>query len=269
MLAQTESQILMPPAAPVTRSAPRTVSPQEYQARVDLAACYRLMDHYGMTDLLANHITSRVPGTHDQFLLNAYGFHYAEVKASNLVVIDIDGDIIDNPTPEYFVSKPGYVIHSAIHAARPDVLCIIHTHTRAGTAVSAMDCGLLPISQQALKFYNRLGYHDYEGPAVDEAEREKLVEDLGPHNALVLRNHGLLTCGRTVSEAFHNMYLLETACKIQVDVLASGQKPVPIPEEVCERSARVYESAGGHVLGTYEWPTHLRTIDAKDSSFRN
>jgi ribulose-5-phosphate 4-epimerase/fuculose-1-phosphate aldolase len=175
------------------------VSPEEWQARVDLAACYRLVDKYGMTDLIYNHITARIPGSKDHLLINLYGMLYKEITASSLVKIDVEGEIIWKPDTDYGINKSGYVIHGAIHKARPDVACVLHTHTRAGIAVSAMKCGLLPLSQTAIRFVGHIGYHDYEGPAVELDERERIVEDLGSHDALIMRNHGLLTCGATSS----------------------------------------------------------------------
>ena len=173
------------------------VSPEEWQARVELAACYRLVDQYEMTDLIYNHITARIPGT-EHLLINLYGLLYKEITASSLVKIDVEGEIIAKPDTDYGINKSGYVIHGAIHKARPEVKCVLHTHTRAGIAVSAMKCGLLPLSQTSIRFDGHIGYHDFEGPAVDLDERERIVSDLGPHNALIMRNHGLLTCGPTV-----------------------------------------------------------------------
>ena len=184
------------------------VSAAEWQARVDLAACYRLVEAFGMTDLTYNHITARIPGTEDHLLINLYGLLYREITASSLVKIDIAGTILWQPETDYGINKSGYVIHGAIHAARPDVTCIIHTHTRAGMAIAAMKCGLLPLSQTAMRFVGHLGYHDYEGPAIDLDERARLVRDLGPHDAMVMRSHGLLTCGATIPQAFNTMYQL-------------------------------------------------------------
>src|SRR6266511_1935796 len=158
------------------------VSPEEWQARVDLAACYRLMDKFGMTDLIYNHITARIPGSDDHLLINLYGLLYKEITASSLVKIDVEGNILWKPETDYGINKSGYVIHGAIHKARSDVTCVIHTHTRAGMAVAAMQCGLLPLSQTAIRFHGHIGYHDYEGPAVDLDKRERLVKDLGPHD---------------------------------------------------------------------------------------
>ena len=167
------------------------VSPAEWGTRVELAACYRLVDRYDLTDLTYNHITARIPGTDDHLLINLYGLLYKEVTASSLVKIDAEGNILWKPDTEYGINKAGYVIHGAIHKARADVRCVIHTHTRAGMAVSAMKCGLLPITQTSIRFAGHLAYHDYEGPAVELEERERLVADLAHHNAMILRNHGL------------------------------------------------------------------------------
>src|SRR5215472_2829150 len=195
------------------------VSEQEWQTRTDLAACYRLVDQYGMADLIYNHITARIPGT-DHLLINLYGLLYKEITASSLVKIDVEGNIVWKPDADYGINVSGYVIHGAIHKARPDVKCVLHTHTRAGMAVSAMQCGLLPLSQTSIRFVGHIGYHDYEGPAIDPEERERLVRDLGPHDAMVMRNHGLLTCGATVQQAFNTMYQLELSCRSQVDAMA-------------------------------------------------
>ena len=162
------------------------VSAQEWQTRVDLAACYRLVDHYGMSDLIYNHITARIPGT-EHLLINLYGLLYKEITASSLVKIDLEGNIVWKPNTDYGINVSGYVIHGAIHKARADVVCVLHTHTRAGMAVAAMQCGLLPLSQTAMRFVGHIGLHDYEGPAIDLGERERIVRDLGPHDALIMR----------------------------------------------------------------------------------
>src|SRR6202044_2869725 len=180
------------------------VSEREWQARVDLAACYRLGDQKRMGELIYNHITARIPGT-EHLLINLYGLLYKEITASSLVKIDAEGKIVWKPDTDYGINVSGYVIHGAIHKARPDVACVLHTHTRAGMAVSAMKCGLLPLSQTSIRFVGHLGEHDYEGPAIDTDERERIVQDLGPHDALVMRNHGLLTCGATIQQAFNTM----------------------------------------------------------------
>src|SRR5436853_3580798 len=195
------------------------VSAEEWRTRCDLAACYRLMDCYAMTDLIYNHITARIPGT-DHLLINLYGLLYKEITASSLMKIDVEGEIVWKPETDHGINVSGYVIHGAIHKARPDVACVLHTHTRAGMAVAAMQCGLLPLSQTSIRFVGHLGYHDYEGPAVDLEERVRIVNDLGPHDALIMRNHGLLTCGATIQQAFNTMYQLEISCRAQVDAMA-------------------------------------------------
>src|SRR2546422_2632937 len=169
------------------------VSPEEWQARVDLAACYRLVDKYGMADLIYNHITAGIPGSKDHLLINLYGMLYKEITASSLVKIDVEGEIIWKPDTDYGINKSGYVIHGAIHKARPDVACVLHTHTRAGIAVSAMKCGLLPLSQTAIRFVGHIGYHDYEGPAVEAGERQATLQGLGPHEAAIIANPRLPT----------------------------------------------------------------------------
>jgi ribulose-5-phosphate 4-epimerase/fuculose-1-phosphate aldolase len=215
-----------------------------------------------MTDLVYTHISARVPGERGHFLINPYGMMFHEITASDLIKISYDGDLVEeSPHP---VNKAGFVIHSAIQMARPDVDCVLHTHTRAGVAVSCMESGLLPINQHAMLFYDRLAYHEYEGIASDLDERERFVADLGEHHAMILRNHGLLTAGRTVPEAFELMYYLEMACKVQVDVMASGGKIHMPPPAVARRTASQYESP----LGTRSWPALLRMLDADDPSYR-
>jgi len=236
------------------------VSAAEWQARVELAACYRLVDLFGMTDLTYNHITSRVPGEEGHLLINLYGLLYKEITASSLVKIDLDGNIVWKPETDYTYNRSGFVIHAAVHRARPDVGCVIHTHTRAGMAVSCMAEGVLPITQTSMRFYNHIGYHDYEGPAIDLDEQERLVRDLGPHNALVLRNHGLLTCGRTVAEAFNLMYHLELACRAQVDAMAAGASLIVPDGEVVAHTAHLYQPGTRRPYGILEWPAMLRLL---------
>jgi ribulose-5-phosphate 4-epimerase/fuculose-1-phosphate aldolase len=217
------------------------VSPQEWQARLDLAACYRLVDSYGMTDLIYNHITARIPGSPDHLLINLYGLLYREITASSLVKIDVEGEIIWKPDTDYGINKSGYVIHGAIHKARPEVQCVLHTHTRAGMAVAAMKCGLLPLSQTSICFVGHIGYHDYEGPAVEIDERERLVRDLGPHDAMIMRNHGLLSCGATIQQAFNTMYQLEMSCRSQVDAMAARTELTMPGENVLAHTAHLYQ----------------------------
>jgi ribulose-5-phosphate 4-epimerase/fuculose-1-phosphate aldolase len=251
------------------RSIRDEVSAAEWQARVELAACYRLIDYYGMTDLTYNHITVRVPGPEHHILINLYGLLYKEITASSLAKIDLDGNIIWKPDTDYYVNKAGYIIHGAIHRARPDVGCVIHTHTRAGMAVAAMKCGLLPISQTSIRFEGHIGYHDYEGPAVESEEQERLVRDLGSHNALILRSHGLLTCGPSIPEAFNLMYQLELACRTQVDAMAA-RTDLELPgKETLAKTAHLYQPGTRRPYGILEWPAMLRLLDAeqKNSAF--
>src|SRR3977135_632744 len=183
------------------------VAREEGDPRVDLAACYRLVHHYGMDDLVYNHISARVPGEEGHFLINAYGMTYDEITASSLMKIDFDGSVVQDSGTGYGINHAGFVIHGAIHRGRPDVACVIHTHTPAGMAVSAMKCGLLPLTQNAM-FFSGVGYHGYEGPAVDLDEQKRLVSDLGGHEAMILCNHGLLAVGRTIAEAFGTLHRL-------------------------------------------------------------
>jgi ribulose-5-phosphate 4-epimerase/fuculose-1-phosphate aldolase len=238
------------------------VSAAEWQARLDLAACYRLVDSYDMTDLIYNHITARIPET-DHLLINLYGLTYREITASSLVKIDLEGNIIWKPDTDYGINKSGYVIHGAIHAARPDVTCIIHTHTRAGMAVAAMTCGLLPLSQTSMRFVGHIGYHDYEGPAIDLAERERLVADLGPHDAMIMHNHGLLTCGATIPQAFNIMYQLEMSCRAQVDAMAARTELNLPGENVLAHTAHLYQPGTRRPYGVLEWPAMLRRLAAE------
>lgn len=231
----------------------------EQEARVDLAAAYRLVAHFGIDDLVHTHISMRIPGHQDQFLINPYGLMFNEITASSLVKIDHEGDVLEETTS--LVNKAGFVIHSAIHMARPDVACVLHTHSRAGVAVSCLKEGLLPLNQFALQFHNRIGYHDYEGIALDLEERERLIADLGTFDAMILRNHGLLTCGRTVAEAFVSMYYLEQSCRIQMDLLPARDGLVLPNGQVSEKTARQYETGGPGSIGQREWPALLRMLD--------
>ncbi len=244
------------------------VSEAEWQARTDLAACYRLMDRFGMTDLIYNHITAAIPGRPGRLLINLYGLLYKEITASNLVEIDLDGNVHRKPDTAYGINASGYVIHGCIHRARSDVHCVIHTHTRAGMAVSALRCGLLPMTQTASRFHGHLGYHDFEGPALDLGEQERLVRDLGPHDAMILRNHGLLACGPTVPQAFNLMYQLEMACQAQMDAMAAGMDQILLPsDDVLERSAHLYQRGTRRPYGELEWPAMLRLLAAEHGGY--
>jgi ribulose-5-phosphate 4-epimerase/fuculose-1-phosphate aldolase len=243
----------------------------ERRTRVDLAACYRLIAHFGMTDLIYNHVTARIPGDSHHLLINPFGLLYQEVTASSLIKIDLEGQVLGPGSTGYGVNRAGYVIHSAVHGARPDVSCVIHTHTRAGVAVSAMPQGLLPISQTALRFTGRTGYHDFEGPAVDDGERVRLTAALGENDALILRNHGLLTCGRTIAEAFLLMHRLEAACQIQVSALAGGPPTLPSAESQARTAAMFNPTTANKdvsVSGDLEWAALLRLLDRTDLSYR-
>ncbi len=242
------------------------VSADEWEARVNLAACYRLMDKFGMTDLIYNHITARIPGTHD-LLINLYGLLYKEITASSLVRITVEGEIVSKQDTDYGINKSGYVIHGCIHTARPDISCVIHTHTRAGMAVASMKCGLLPMTQTSSRFNNHLAYHDFEGPAVDLAERERLVADLGLHNAMILRNHGLLTAGASIPQAFNLMYQLEMSCRAQVDAMAAGTDLALPSSEILEKSAHLYQPNVRRPYGELEWHAMIRLLEAEPSGF--
>ncbi len=243
-------------------------STEEWQARCDLAALYRLVAHFRMTDLIYTHISARLPGT-EHFFINQYGVQFHEMCASDLVRIDQDGVIVQDGAQSRRVNAAGFCIHSAIHMARHDLVCVIHTHTAAGMAVAAQKQGLLPISQHALKFYNRLAYHGYEGIAVDLDERERLARDLGSHKAMILLNHGLLVGGRTIPEAFSQIYYLERACQAQVAALAGGCELVFPPEAVREHTARQFEREDA--LQHYEmlWESCLRLVDDGRPDYRS
>jgi ribulose-5-phosphate 4-epimerase/fuculose-1-phosphate aldolase len=243
------------------------VTHDEWQKRVDLAACYRLLDFYGMTEMSANHVSTRVPGEEGAFLINPYGLLYEQMHASCFIKLDLDGEILFNPT-DLGINKAGYVIHSAIHGARHDVDCVIHTHTVAGMAVSAMKCGLLPLAQTSMRFA-KIGYHDYEGVAIDLAERKTLVRDLGDHAGLILRNHGLLAVGGSIAEAFYNMFKLERACQVQVAALSCNVELQMPPKKVIDESYRLYLPQTRRPFGVLEWPALLEKLDRIDPSYRD
>jgi len=243
------------------------VSKKEWETRVNLAACYRLMAEYGMVEMIANHISARVPGTHGEFLINPYGMLYEEMTASSMVRIDLEGNILFNAT-DYGINQAGYVIHSAVHAARHDVDCIIHTHTLAGMAVSAMKTGILPIAQTAMRFSD-IAYHDYEGVALRLEERERLVKALGDREAMVLRNHGLLTVGPSIPECFNNMFRLERACQLQVMALSCNTEIQLPPKEVTDYTRHQMNPATRRRWGLLEWPAFLRKLDKIDPSYKN
>ncbi len=243
------------------------VSEEEWQTRVDLAAAYRLVALYGWDDLIFTHISARVPGSEHHFLLNPYGMMFDEVRASDLVKVDLRGNIVMEST--YFINPAGFTIHSAVHEAREDAICVMHLHTDYGIAVSAQKHGLLPISQQAMFALSSLAYHDYEGLALEEEEKPRLVQDLDHKTCMILRNHGLLTVGKSVAEAFLSMFLLERACKIQILAQSGGAQLVSVPELILARMAQQLNVVTVGLGAQLAWPGLLRKIEALDHSFRN
>ena len=243
------------------------VSVEEWQLRVDLAACYRAIAMHGWDDLVFTHVSARVPGPDAHFLINTYGMLFEEITASSLVKVDLEGNkVIDTPNA---INPAGFVIHSAIHAARHDAACVLHTHTRAGVAISAQAEGLLPISQISLIPYSTIAYHDYEGIALNDGEKPRLVADLGTRNALILRNHGLLTAGATVADAFLLMYALETACQIQIMAQSTGGDLIHVPANIVAGIEAQAEEVTKGLGGALVWPGLLRKLDRRDPSFRD
>ena len=243
------------------------VSADEWQTRVDLAACYRLIAMYGWDDLIFTHISARVPGGDEHFLINAYGLLFEEMTASSLVKVNLEGEIVQD-TP-HIINPAGFTIHSAVHAARPDAGCVLHTHTKAGVAVSAQTDGLRPLSQISLFPYSSLAYHDYEGIALNEDEKPRLVADLGDNNFMILRNHGLLTVGATIPDTFLYMYALETACQTQLMAQSSGEDLVEVNDAIVQGIKAQIEMALQGMGGQLAWPALLRKLDRKDNSFRD
>jgi ribulose-5-phosphate 4-epimerase/fuculose-1-phosphate aldolase len=250
-----------------TAAVREVVSTEEWQARVDLAAAYRLAALYGWDDLIFTHISARVPGPEHHFLINPYGLMFDEITASSLVKVGLDGrKVMDS---SYDINPAGFTIHSAIHAAREDALCVMHLHTRHGVAISAKKHGLLPISQQSLFALASIAYHNYEGLALNEAEKPRLVTDLGDKNNLILRNHGLLTIGANAAEAFLAMYNLERSCEIQLMAEAGGAELVeiakPILDGITAQVDVVTKGLGGNIV----WPALLRKLDKVDNSYHD
>lgn len=263
----------MPDGTNFVPSLRNKVSPEEWQARVDLAAAYRLTDLYGMSDLIANHISVRVPGEPEAFLINAYGMLYEEISASSLVKIDHDGNVLLAPEfPDglnYGVNRAGFVIHSAIHRARPDLNCVAHTHTWPGMAVSMLECGLLPATQTSMRFAH-ISYHDFNGVVLDLSEQERLVRDLGPTNkAMILRNHGLLTAGATIQEAWNDLHRLELSCMTQLAAMATGAKLIEVAPEIVQKTFHAYQPKTRRPFGVMDWAALLRKLDRIDPSYRD
>lgn len=241
------------------------VSADEWQLRCDLAAAYRLVAAYGWSDLVFTHISARIPGPEHHFLINPYGLMFDEITASSLVKVDQDcNKLSDSPFP---VNPAGFVIHSAIHAAREDAGCVLHTHSRAGVAVSAQKCGVLPISQQSTFVLGSLAYHDYEGVALRDDEKPRLQADLGRANYLMLRNHGLLTVGRTIADAFLNMYIFEATCRIQLDAQAGGEL-VYINPQILTGVATAMKTVTVGQGANLAWPALLRKLDRMDPDYK-
>jgi ribulose-5-phosphate 4-epimerase/fuculose-1-phosphate aldolase len=244
------------------------VSPEEWQVRVDLAAAYRLVAAFKWDDLVFTHISARVPGRSDEFLINPYGLMFDEITASSLIKIDAQGSKLDDSA--YDVNPAGFTIHSAIHAVRHDAQCVLHVHSLNGIAVSAQKGGVLPLSQQSIFVLSNLSYHNYEGVALRDDEKPRLVADLGPdNNFLMLRNHGLLTLGPTIADAFLAMYLFETVCTIQVRAMAGGTELIPVDPRIIagaqQQAKQVTRGLGG---GALTWPGLLRRLDRADPSYR-
>ena len=251
-----------------TASLKNKVSTEEWQTRVDLAACYRLVAQYGWDDLVYTHITAKIPGTEDQFLINPYGMMFAEITASSLVKIDLSGNKLDTDNP-YPVNPAGFTIHSAIHAARHDAQCVLHVHTPNGIAVSAQKGGVLPISQQSIFVLASLAYHDYEGVALNADEKPRLVRDLGDKTFFMLRNHGLLTVGGSIADAFQAMYFFEATCMIQIRAQAGGGELIPISQPILDGAQAQVKAVTQGLGGKLAWPGLLRKLDRIDTSFRD
>lgn len=252
---------------PDPREVRATVGEAEWAVREELAAAYRLAARFGWTDHIFTHFSARIPGVHDYFLINSYGLTFHEVSASNLVRIDIGGDVLYDPLGRGH-NLAGYVIHGAIHSARPDLTCILHTHTTAGVAVSAQENGLLTyLSQHAARFHGHVAYHDYEGFAFNREEQARLIRDIGEHRILILRNHGLLTAGSSIGEAFHHLYFLERACGIQIAAQAGGNALRQPADAVVAEAATVYWRGVGGTYTDRAWQAFRRELERNDSTF--
>jgi ribulose-5-phosphate 4-epimerase/fuculose-1-phosphate aldolase len=243
--------------------APVGMSPQEWQARVDLAAVYRLCAHYGWDDIIYNHCSMRVPGEDSKFLMKQHELLWTEVTASNLRKVDMNDDLDEKSG----VNRPGFTLHGGVLKGRPDVNCAVHVHTETGMALAGLKGGLRMLSQQAMRFYNRVGYHPYEGITEDFSERERILAHLGNNRGLILHNHGLLTVGKSAREAFILMKYLMSAATIQLQMEATGREPIEIPPEICEKVAAQYQTHDSG-RGAADWPAYLRIIDAIDPGYR-
>ena len=247
------------------------ISETEWQSRIDLAAAFRLVDLHGWSDLLATHLSARVPDADEQFLINPFGMLFEEITASSLIKVDADGNVLSNS--DYSFNPAGFVIHSAVHMARENAMCVFHTHTQAGVGVATQKEGLLPLTQHALAVLAHTGYHDYEGIAMDLDERSRIASDLAENNILILRNHGLLTVGQTVGETFMWLYRAERACRMQIAFQQTGVPPMEISEELqkatYERNRFNNSEQGYRTIGKLEWPALLRKLDRIDCSYKS
>ena len=240
-------------------------SDEEWSNRVNLAACYHLADHFQMTDIIWNHITSKTSKNKETFLINKFGLRYNEITASNLLEIDLEGNVISGDGE---INYTGYVIHGAVHKAKENIHCVMHTHTRAGLAISCLKEGLKPIFQDAAIFHNRVSYHDWQGMSTEVEECKDIAKNLGNNKVMILRNHGLLTCGETIGEAFILMYYLDKACKNQLDTMSTGLETIVPSDNIMEYAAGQYEDPRFR-LGKHEWPALLRLLDDKKSIYKN
>ena len=240
-------------------------SDEEWSNRVNLAACYHLADHFQMTDIIWNHITSKTSKNKETFLINKFGLRYNEITASNLLEIDLEGKVISGDGE---INYTGYVIHGAVHKAKKNIHCVMHTHTRAGLAISCLKEGLKPIFQDAAIFHNRVSYHDWQGMSTEVEECKDIAKNLGNNKVMILRNHGLLTCGETIGEAFILMYYLDKACKNQLDTMSTGLETIVPSDNIMEYAAGQYEDPRFR-LGKHEWPALLRLLDDKKSIYKN
>jgi ribulose-5-phosphate 4-epimerase/fuculose-1-phosphate aldolase len=247
------------------------ITDAEWKARVDLAAAFRLVDLYGWSDMLATHLSTRIPGTNEHFLINPVGIMFDEMTASCLVKVDIEGNILSDS--EFGINPAGYTIHSAVHMGRMDAGCVMHTHTAAGLGVATQKTGLLPLTQMALAVIAQTAYHNYEGPAFDLDERDRLIEDLEDKNVLILRNHGLLTVGKTVAEAFVWLFRAERACRFQLSFQQAGAEATEIPKEIqdvsIERTRKAISASGHRPIGQFEWPALLRKLNRENPGYDN
>ena len=250
---------------------PDKVTDAEWKVRVDLSAAFRLVDLYGWSDMLATHLSARIPGTNEHFLINPVGIMFDEMTASSLVKVDIEGNILSDS--EFGINPAGYTIHSAVHMGRMDAGCVMHTHTAAGLGVATQKTGLLPLTQMALAVIAQTAYHNYEGPAFDLDERDRLIEDLEDKNVLILRNHGLLTVGKTVAEAFVWLFRAERACRFQLSFQQAGAEATEIPKEIqdvsIERTRKAISASGHRPIGQFEWPALLRKLNRENPGYDN